>query len=196
MSLWEAKRRLREASSERRRRAGAAAGSGAAERLADHFLAAVPLLAGAAVSGYWPMRDEIDPRPLMRRLHERGHLCGLPVVVGRGEALIFRVWSPGMALEVTAFGVSEPPAEAAPVTPDLLLVPLLAVDRGGYRLGYGGGYFDRTLAALRGAGHRAGRKVLAVGLAYGAQEVAELPRTPGDERLDWVVSEREARKIG
>ncbi|MEE8544722.1 MAG: 5-formyltetrahydrofolate cyclo-ligase [Alphaproteobacteria bacterium] len=192
MSLWEAKRRLREESTERRRRAGAAAGSGAAERLADHFLAAVPLLAGAAVSGYWPMRDEIDPRPLMRRLHESGHLCGLPVVVARGEALIFRAWSPGLALEVTAFGVSEPPAEAAPVTPDLLLVPLLAVDPGGYRLGYGGGYFDRTLAALRGAG----RRVLAVGLAYGAQEVAELPRTPGDERLDWVVSEREARKIG
>lgn len=192
MSLWEAKRRLREESTERRRRAGAAAGSGAAERLADHFLAAVPLLASAAVSGYWPMRDEIDPRPLMRRLHERGHRCGLPVVVARGEALVFRAWAPGMALEVTAFGVSEPPAEAAPVTPDLLLVPLLAVDPGGYRLGYGGGYFDRTLAALRGAG----RRVLAVGLAYGAQEVAELPRTPGDERLDWVVSEREARKIG
>jgi len=192
VSLWEAKRRLRTESAARRRRAKAAAGAGAAERLADHFLAQVPLAAGAAVSGYWPMRDEIDPRPLLGRLHESGHGCALPVVVARGQPLRFRAWSPGMRLEVKAFGLSEPPPEAATVIPALLLVPLLAFDAGGYRLGYGGGYFDRTLAALRGAE----RRVLAVGLAYAGQEVAELPRTPGDEPLDWVVSEREARRIG
>jgi 5-formyltetrahydrofolate cyclo-ligase len=192
VSLWEAKRRLRTESAARRQRAKAAAGAGAAERLADHFLARVPLAAGAPVSGYWPMRDEIDPRPLMARLHERGHVCALPVVVAKGEPLGFRAWSPGMTLQRKAFGLSEPPPEAATVIPELLLVPLLAFEPGGYRLGYGGGYYDRTLAALRASE----RRVLAVGLAYGGQEVAELPRTANDEPLDWVVSEREARRVG
>lgn len=170
----------------------AAAGEGSAERLADHFLAQVPLAAGAAVSGYWPLGDEIDPRPLMGRLHESGHVCALPVVAAKGKPLCFRAWSPGTVLQLKAFGLSEPPPEAAIVRPDILLVPLLAFDAGGYRLGYGGGYFDRTLAALRGGR----RRVLAVGLAYGAQEVAELPRSGYDEPLDWVVSEHEARRIG
>ena len=192
MSLWEAKRRLRTESAARRRRAKAAAGAGTAERLADHFLAQVPLAAGATVSGYWPMGGEIDPRPLMGRLLESGHVCALPVVAAKCEPLQFRAWSPGMTLQLKAFGLSEPPPEAAIVIPELLLVPLLAFDAGGYRLGYGGGYFDRTLAALRGGP----RRVLAVGLAYGAQEVAELPRSANDEPLDWVVSEREARRIG
>ncbi len=192
MSPAKAKRALRRLSAERRRTAETAAGAGAGELVAAHFLAAIPLAAGAVVSGYWPVRDEIDPRPLMRRLIERAHACLLPVVRTRREPLIFRVWSPGMVLEPNAFGIPEPPEEAPKALPEVLLVPLLAFDNAGYRLGYGGGYYDRTIAGLR----RRRRETLAVGLAYGGQEVEVLPRTHGDERLDWVVSEREARRFG
>ena len=136
------------------------------------------------------MGDEIDPRPLMGRLHESGHVCALPVVAAKGEPLRFRAWSPGMTLQLKAFGLSEPPPEAAIVIPELLLVPLLAFDAGGYRLGYGGGYFDRTLTRLRDSD-----AVLAVGVAYAAQEVAEVPRDGSDQPLDWIVTEAESIRM-
>ena len=191
MSLAEDKPALRKRFAERRRQARAAAGEKAGESVAQQALANIPFAAGVAVSGYWPIRDEIDPRPLMLRLVDAGHACALPVVkAGRGR-LEFRLWSPGMALEPNAFGIPEPPAGARLADPEVLLVPLLAFDAAGYRLGYGRGYYDRTIAALR----LRGRDVLAVGLAYGGQEVDELPHGPGDERLDWVVTETEARRI-
>lgn len=171
--------------------AKAAAGAGVGELLAEHFLAVIPLAAGVVVSGYWPVRDEIDPRPLMRRLIERGHACLLPVVAARDAPLTFRVWSPGMVLEPNAFGIPEPPEDAAEASPEVLLVPLLAYDGAGYRLGYGGGYYDRTIARLR----RRRRETLAVGLAFEAQEVEALPRTAKDQRLDWVVTEGKARRL-
>ncbi len=191
MSLVEAKGALRRASADRRRRAKAAAGEGAGERVAELFLANVPLAAGAAVSGYWPIGDELDARPLLARLHELGHACALPTVAARGQPLVFRQWSPGVPLVAASFGLSEPAAEAPTVIPDVLGVPLLAFDARGYRLGYGGGYYDRTIAALR----RSGREIAAVGLAFAAQEVEAVPHGPGDERLDWVVTERAARRL-
>jgi 5-formyltetrahydrofolate cyclo-ligase len=139
------------------------------------------------VAGYRPFRDEIDPLPLMLKLAAGGARLALPVTPPRGLAspLTFRAWNPGEALAAGGFGVHEPTGGEA-VTPDLILVPLLAFDRRGHRLGYGQGHFDRTLAGLR-----AGGPVTAVGLAFAEQEVAELPDEPHDQALDAILTEKE-----
>jgi len=147
--------------------------------------------AGAAVSGYWPMRSELDPRPILTALSARGHPLCLPVVAGKARPLVFRAWHPGDALVAGGYGTQVPDAGQEVVVPHLLLVPLLAFDRAGYRLGYGGGFYDRTLAALRAAG-----PVVAVGLAFCAQEVDTVPHDATDARLDWIVTEAEAIEIG
>jgi len=184
-----AKRDLRRKAAERRR-AAVQASPQAGFVLRDRFLAALSPAAGVAVSAYWPLEDEFDPRPLFMELHHRGHPIGLPVILGRGQPLMFRRWAPDVALVRGPFRVMAPPAESPEVIPQLLLVPLLAFDRAGYRLGYGGGFYDRTIAKLRAAGD-----VLAVGVALAAQEVAAVPRDDTDEPLDWVVTDREAIRI-
>ncbi len=188
-SVFEQKRALRiKAGDVRRRAAAAAAGKGAGDRLADNYFKAESDFGAAAaraqVSGYWPMSEEIDIRPLMARLHAAGHALALPVVVGKGQPLTFRRWRPGAPLVKAAFGLHQPAADAPPVAPDILLVPLLAFDADGYRLGWGGGFYDRTLAALRGQA-----PVIAIGVAYAAQRLDKVPRTERDQRLDWVVTE-------
>ncbi len=184
-----AKRRLRRAVLARRTTAAARLPD-AGSALAETFLDAIAVPPGASVAGYWPIRDEIDPHPLMRRLHQAAHACALCVIGGPAAALRFRTWKPGMVLEPGGFGTSVPPADAAEVVPGVVLTPLLAFDERGHRLGYGGGYYDRTLTALRARGGA----VLAVGLAYEAQRIATVPNTPGDARLDWVVTEGRARR--
>ncbi|MCA1908532.1 MAG: 5-formyltetrahydrofolate cyclo-ligase [Magnetospirillum sp.] len=139
---------------------------------------------GTVIGGYWPMGDEIDPRPLLDILAGRGCVVGLPVVVARGQPLLFRQWGVGDVLEQGLHGTSHPAATAATVVPDLLLVPLLAFDMAGYRLGYGGGYYDRTLAGLRQRHH-----VTAIGVAFAAQRVQAVPRDHHDQRLDLVLTE-------
>ena len=182
--VQEAKTVLRQDALNRRRQLRVAADAGAAMRLADSLLAALTPAAGAVVSAYWPIRDEIDPRPLMARLEDQGCVCGLPVIAGAGESLRFRRWRPGGPLVAGPFGTSEPPADADEIDPEILFVPLLAFDRAGHRLGYGGGYYDRTLAAMR-----ARRRVTAVGLAFAGQEVPQVPHDPTDARLDWIATE-------
>lgn len=137
------------------------------------------------------MGDEIDVRPLMSELHARGHPCCLPVTGRRGEPLAFRAWTPQTAMVQATFGTSEPPPDAAVLEPDLLIMPLLAFDRAGWRLGYGAGYYDRTLRALRGR-----KPILAVGVAYAGQEVPAVPHGAGDEQLDWIVTEDAAMRVG
>ncbi len=139
------------------------------------------------VSAYWPIGSEIDPRPLMTHLHEAGHPIALPVISARGNPLVFRAWRPDDPLEQAGFGTQVPLGFQPELTPRVLIVPLLAFDRAGYRLGYGGGFYDRTLARLRESG-----AVLAVGVAYAAQEVARVPRDGGDQPVDWIVTEAEA----
>jgi 5-formyltetrahydrofolate cyclo-ligase len=183
------KRALRaEASARRRAAVPGLAGGGIGLR--DNFLAALSLPAGLAISAYWPLSDEMDPRPLIHHLHDAGHSIGLPAVLGRGLPLAFRRWEPDMELEIGHFGVLTPPLGAPEIVPSLLLVPLLAFDRAGYRLGYGGGFYDRTLAGLR-----AGTEITAVGIAFALQEVPAVPREPTDQPLDWIVTEREAIRI-
>ncbi|MDP6572717.1 MAG: 5-formyltetrahydrofolate cyclo-ligase [Rhodospirillales bacterium] len=192
MSVIEDKRRLRAEAAAVRRGAQESAAA-AARRLQLAFTDAMGAMGvpapGAVVSAYWPMGDELDVRPLLHHLHGAGHVCALPTVVRRGEALVFRVWHPGMDLDKGVLGTRHPPAAAAAVRPEVVLAPLLAFDAEGYRLGYGGGYYDRTLAGLRGDG-----PALAIGIAYAAQQVDKVPRTGYDEPLDWIVTEEGAIK--
>ena len=159
----------------------------AGARLRDIFLSSeIPLAPNLIVGGYWPMGGEMDSRPLLTALDDIGIRCALPVVVAPDMPLIFRQWRAGDELENNNHGVKAPLASAPELVPDLLLVPLLAFDAKGYRLGQGGGYYDRTLAAS-GA--------LAVGLAYAGQEIDKVPHESHDARLDWIVTEAWARKI-
>ena len=183
------KRLMREAALTRRSAAARAAGPDAASALATIFLSAVALDAGAVVAGYMPIKDEIDPRPLMAQLGERGCGLALPAIDGRADSLVFRVWAPGDAFEAGPFGTRQPEPDAQPVRPAVVLVPMLAFDGAGNRLGYGKGYYDRALATLRGDA----RPVVAAGLAYAAQRVDAVPATARDQRLDWIVTERGAQ---
>ena len=185
------KRALRAVSLEARRAARADAAADAGERALDNFLGSIDTAPGTVVSGYWPVGEELDCRPLLHRLIVGGCVIGLPVVVAPGAPLTFRAWAPGAPMQAGAKGIPVPAGDAAAVSPSVLVVPLLAFDRSGYRLGYGGGYYDRTLAALRDSG----RPVVAVGFAYAAQQVAAVPHTAADQRLDWIVTEREARRF-
>jgi 5-formyltetrahydrofolate cyclo-ligase len=141
---------------------------------------------GTIVSGFSPLKTEINPIPLMRRLSEQGARLALPVVAGRGKPLIMRAWSFGAPLGSGVWGIREPMPDAPEVAPDIVLVPLLAFDRRGNRIGYGAGYYDMTLAKFR-----AMKPIVAVGIAYAAQEIDTVPVTPRDARLDLVLTERE-----
>jgi 5-formyltetrahydrofolate cyclo-ligase len=146
-----------------------------------------PVTPGLIVSGFMPMKSEIDPRPLMQTLAAAGAKLALPAIAGRGKPLIMRAWLWGEPLAAGRWGIREPKPEAPELDPDILLVPLLAFDRAGNRIGYGAGYYDMTIAQLRGR-----KPVTAVGLAFAAQEVSAVPATERDERLDLVLTEREA----
>lgn len=166
------------------RDAAHARGAGAARRAAAHMLHEIAQLrARGTVAAYLPIRSELDTRPLLLSLQGFGVRLAMPVVEGAGKPLRFRVWTPETPLAQTAFGLQEP-AEGEFVTPDLVVVPLLAFDSQGWRLGYGGGFYDRTLAALRAAG-----EVTAIGFGYAAQQVPAVPRGPHDARLDAVATE-------
>jgi 5-formyltetrahydrofolate cyclo-ligase len=147
----------------------------------------VEVTPGIVVSGFSPLKSEISPLPLLRRLADAGASLALPVVAGRGQPLIMRAWSFGTPLVSGVWGIREPPADAPELFPDILIVPLLAFDRRGHRIGYGAGYYDMTISGLR-----AMKPVLAIGLASAAQEIAAVPATPRDARLDLVLTERGA----
>ena len=194
MSIEETKRRMRESARERRHQAAPdpyTAATQVSARFLDAFDDDLNAAPAPLVSGYWPMRDEIDIRPLLGELSRRGVSCAMPVVVARGQPLIFRAWQPDDTLVPGPFGTSEPSAEAVEAVPNFLLVPLLAFDRACGRLGYGAGYYDRTLAALRAQG-----RVIAVGVAFDIQEVEATPMTESDQRLDWVVTESRTIRCG
>ena len=147
----------------------------------------LPVPAGAIVSGFVPLKSEINPLPLMLRLAEAGAKLALPVVAGRGRPLVMRSYAFGQELNAGVWGIREPKDDAPEVAPDILIVPLAAFDRKGNRIGYGAGYYDMTISRLRSM-----KPVVAVGIAYAAQEVSEVPVTPRDAALDLVLTEREA----
>jgi 5-formyltetrahydrofolate cyclo-ligase len=183
--LAEQKSAIRRAAVARRDALPAADRAQAAEAIAARPfpLAVAP---GAIVSGFMPLKSEINTLPLMRKLSEAGARLALPAIDGRGKPLIMRAYAIGDALAPGQWGIREPKPEAAEVAPDILLVPLLAFDRSGNRLGYGAGYYDMTIAQFRAV-----KPVLAVGVAYAAQEIAAVPVSPRDARLDLVLTEHE-----
>ncbi|WP_104492564.1 5-formyltetrahydrofolate cyclo-ligase [Paracoccus denitrificans] len=148
--------------------------------LTRHLIAALAPHRGKVLAGYWPMRGEADPRPAMAA-HE-GPVC-LPVVTGPARPLEFRAYDG--RLEPGRFGTSHPPADSPVLVPEVLIVPLAGFDRAGHRLGYGGGFYDRTLAGLR-----AQRPVAAIGLAYAVQEIRAIPAEATDQPLDLIVTDR------
>jgi 5-formyltetrahydrofolate cyclo-ligase len=142
---------------------------------------------GTIVSGYSPIRSEIDPVPLMRVLAGQGARLALPAVMARGKSLAFRAWSAGDRLMLGPLGILEPSPAAAELIPDIMLVPLAAFDRAGHRIGYGAGHYDFTLAHVR-----KGKPIAAIGVAFAVQEIAAVPALPHDVALDYVLTETQA----
>jgi 5-formyltetrahydrofolate cyclo-ligase len=157
--------------------------STAATKLAKRGLP-FKLLPGSIISGYSPIRSEIDPIPLMRKLAARGVQLALPAIMAGDQPLKFRAWSPGDRLQRGRLGILEPSADAKEVIPDILLVPLAAFDRAGHRIGYGAGHYDRTLERLRKL-----KAITAVGIAAAVQEVEAVPTLSHDAALDYVLTE-------
>ncbi len=144
----------------------------------------IEITPGIVVSGYSPIRSEIDPVPLMRALAAQGARLALPAVMARGKSLAFRAWSPNDRLMLGPLGILEPSPAAAEIIPDIMLVPLAAFDRAGHRIGYGAGHYDFTLAHLR-----KGKAITAIGLAFAAQEIKAVPALAHDVALDYVLTE-------
>ena len=156
------------------------------QAIAAHALALPVWGVGGPVSAYWPMRSEADPRPILEDLHRLGlPLCLPAIVAGR---MIFRRWAPYEPIVPGGFGTLVPPESQPETAPPILLVPLAAFDRRGYRIGYGKGYYDRALGEL---GH-----TVSIGLGYAAQEIDAVPDEPHDRALDWIVTERETIRCG
>lgn len=164
--------------------------SAAGELASTHFLNTIELSASTAISLYWPIGSELDTRPLLAQLRQKNVPCLLPVVKGKNQPLIFKSWSYGDPLEKGGFGTYVPEAKALTGIPKILIVPLLAFDANGYRLGYGGGFYDRTLQNLRRE-----EGCVAIGYAYSGQEVKNVTIDKFDQRLDWIITEKDARKI-
>ena len=136
----------------------------------------------ATISGFASLPDEFRAWPLLRRLHGEGYALAMPVMQGKDKPLLFRAWTPGDIMDKGVWGIAEPQTDKAELEPDIVLVPLLAFDEAGWRLGYGGGYYDRTLRGLRSR-----KRIVAVGLAYEESQVDAVPHLDYDERLDWVL---------
>src|SRR5712671_1923981 len=156
----------------------------AAEAIAARGLP-IEIMPGAVVAGYSPIRSEIDPTPLLRKLAAPGVQLALPAIMAGNQPLKFRSWAFSDRLRRGRLGILEPPSDAAELVPDVLLVPLAAFDRLGHRIGYGAGHYDVTLAHLRKA-----KAITAIGLAFAVQESKAIPMQPHDVALDYVLTEK------
>lgn len=186
MDIAEVKRKARSAASKRRAEAHERLKDVAGVALAERGLPPGLHLETGIVSGFIPYKSEITTVPLLNRLRRAGWQTCLPIVVAPEQPLIFRAWSPGDPLVPGVWDIPMPLETAAEVLPDVLLVPMLAFDRRGYRLGYGGGFYDRTLEKLRAL-----KKVVAIGVAYADQLVEEVPVGLHDAPLDFVMTEQD-----
>jgi 5-formyltetrahydrofolate cyclo-ligase len=186
MSALPSKGDLRKTALDARDAMEVAARAAASEKLAARGLP-FEVAAGAVVSGYSPIRSELDPVPLMQKLAAQGAKLALPAILGRGKSLVFRAWLPGDRLTMGPLGILEPSPAAAGLIPDIMLVPLAAFDGLGHRIGYGAGHYDFTLAHLRKL-----KPITAIGLAFAAQEIKAVPALAHDVSLDYVLTEKKA----
>jgi 5-formyltetrahydrofolate cyclo-ligase len=186
MSALPSKGDLRQTALDARDSMEAGARTAASERLAERALP-FEMASGTIVSGYSPIRSELDPVPLMRKLAAQGAKLALPAILGRGKSLVFRAWAPGDRLTMGPLGILEPSPAMAELIPDIMLVPLAAFDQLGHRIGYGAGHYDFTLAHLRKA-----KPITAIGLAFSAQEIKAVPALAHDVPLDYVLTEKKA----
>jgi 5-formyltetrahydrofolate cyclo-ligase len=184
MSALPSKGDLRKSALDARDAMEAAVRTAASEKLAARGLP-FEISAGAVVSGYSPIRSELDPEPLMRKLAGQGAKLALPAILGRGKSLSFRAWAVGDRLTMGPLGILEPSPARAELIPDIMLVPLAAFDRLGHRIGYGAGHYDFTLAHLRKM-----KPITAIGLAFAAQEIKAVPALAHDVALDYVLTEK------
>jgi 5-formyltetrahydrofolate cyclo-ligase len=156
----------------------------AAEAVSAAFFQNVPLKAETVVAGYWPIKAELDALLLMRALLGKGHKCALPHVTGEGAPLLFRNWDENTPMVTGKYGLTEP-ANHETLLPDIILVPVLAFDATGHRLGYGMGFYDRTLARLKKQ-----KPIRAIGLAYEMQLYNGLPVEANDVKMDMIITDR------
>lgn len=150
----------------------------------SNFLENFPLTTHSVIAGYWPDKGELDVRPTLISLYQRGYKVALPVMINKTQPLRFREWQPNMLMAAGRFGIPVPPDNMPELRPNVVLTPLLAFDRQGYRLGRGSGFYDRTLSVLRATG-----PVSVIGVGYSGQEVAAIPHHAFDQRLDWLMTE-------
>jgi 5-formyltetrahydrofolate cyclo-ligase len=180
------KQDLRQRALARRKALGGDARRRLTDRLTEEGLRLAQLWGPSVVSAFHPIREEPDTLALLGALSDVGFVTALPLVASRGAPLTFRVWRPGDPTAPGGMGIPEPTGTAREIEPDLLFVPLACFDRSGHRIGYGAGYYDRTLARLRAL-----KPIHAVGVASGVCEVAAVPYEPHDQRLDAIVTEQE-----
>ena len=186
MSLAEEKALLRKEMSARRETAHVAAKNDAPLALLKHHFPITPKTNHSTVSAFYPFQSEIDARPLLGKLAGEGWTTALPVVIALGQPLEFRRWLTGEPTIPGKWNIPRPTDTAPNVEPDVLLVPLLAFDRKGYRLGYGGGFYDRSIAQLARK-----KPITTIGLAYAAQEIARVPHDDLDQPLNYIMTERD-----
>jgi 5-formyltetrahydrofolate cyclo-ligase len=191
LSLAEIKRLARSRATLIRNDVHEAAKLGAGAALAARELPVARNSQNNVISAFHSFDTEISTFELFDKLVAEGWTTALPVVIAKNAPLLFRQWAPGDALVLGRWNIKIPPEEAPEVLPDVLLVPLLAFDRRGFRLGYGGGFYDRTLEKLRTL-----KRVTAIGVAYAGQEVDAVPYEEFDQRLDWIMTEKETIKCG
>jgi len=192
-TIAEQKKRLRGEVRAARKALDEGAREQAAMRVTRRFLEALPVMRPGAMSSvvavYWPHGSELDTRPLLQALHAVGHTCVLPVVIEPAAPLEFRRWTPETELQPAALGIPVPVGTEAAV-PEVIAAPLLAFDEAGFRLGQGGGFYDRTIAALRQAGD-----LVVAGVAFEMQRVEKVPRDGYDLPVDWMVTDAATRVI-
>lgn len=192
MSLIDQKRIVRLAAQEKRRRVAADASPDAGAMLAMHVAQLVETLPNIkSITGFLPIGDEIDILPCLNRLRADGYEIGLPVVIEKHQPLVFRAWVDGDELQAGPLKTRHPLPQAPEITPDVLLVPQLAYDGSGYRIGWGGGFYDRTLASLKSNGGQ----IHAIGVAYDEQQIDKVPVGEFDVAVDWIVTEKRSLKI-
>lgn len=184
------KHRLRDAAVHKRTELGADFARYAARDL-PQIADSLPMPQSPVVSAYWALKTELDLRPLMNAFYDKGVPVCLPVVTGKRESLLFRLWSPQAELVKGLYGTEQPDEKYETVEPNVLFLPLLAFDRQGGRLGYGGGFYDRTVHELRAKNP----DVIVVGTGFSAQEIDEVPVEDTDEKMDWILTESELIKV-